>query len=111
MKVFHSPLHARHDGGMELYRGRLVPCFETPARAELIARAVREAGHEVGAPPELPVEALLRVHDVDFVEFLRTAHARWRASGKDGFMLPSAFPARGLRQDRPPAGITGRMGW
>ena len=35
MRVVHSPLHARHDGGLELHRGELVPSFEMPARVEL----------------------------------------------------------------------------
>jgi acetoin utilization deacetylase AcuC-like enzyme len=34
VKVVHSPLHARHDGGKELHRGELVPCFEMPVRAD-----------------------------------------------------------------------------
>jgi len=111
MKVVHSPLHARHDGGLELHRGELVPCFEEPARAELILAALREAGLEVVGPRDHPVEAVHAVHDPAFVEFLRTAHARWRAAGREGSLLPGAFPARGLRQDRRPAGLTAQLGW
>jgi acetoin utilization deacetylase AcuC-like enzyme len=111
MKVIHSALHARHDGGLELHRGELVPCFESPRRAELILAAVQEAGFEVNAPRSFPVEALHGVHEVAFVDFLRTAHASWRAAGKTGSMLPSGFPARGLRRDRVPSGISGRMGY
>jgi acetoin utilization deacetylase AcuC-like enzyme len=111
MKVVYSPLHARHHGGMELFRGQLVPSFESTDRAERILRAVQAAGLPVEGPRDLPEAALLGVHDAAFVEFLRTAHAAWRASGKDGFLLPSAFPARGLRQDRVPAGLNGRIGW
>jgi len=111
MRVVHSPLHARHDGGMELHRAALVPCFEMPARAEAILRAVEEAGLEVSEPREYPVEALHRVHEPAFVEFLASAHAQWRAAGKDSFMLPSAFPARALRRDRVPSGINGKMGF
>jgi acetoin utilization deacetylase AcuC-like enzyme len=111
VKVVHSPLHARHDGGKELHRGELVPCFEMPARVDDILQAVHRAGLEVLAPRPFPLESLLRVHDAGFVEFLRTAHAEWRALGKEGFMLPSGFPARGLRRDHIPAGINGRMGY
>ena len=111
MHVVHSPLHALHDGGMELHRGELVPCFEMPARVDYIERALRRAGHPFLAPRELPEERLLRVHDAGFVDFLRGAHARWRAEGKDGFMLPSGFPARSLRRDHVPAGINGAMGF
>jgi len=111
MRVIHSALHARHDGGMELHRGELVPCFEAPARADLILRAVQGAGFEVSEPRAFPAGALQGVHDAGFVEFLRTAHAEWRAVGKQGFMLPSAFPARGLRRDHIPSGINGKMGY
>lgn len=111
MRVVHSPLHALHDGGKELHRGELVPCFEGPSRAELILEAVRRAGFPVSEPRPFPVEALLTVHDAAFVEFLRTAHAEWRAAGRRGFMLPSAFPARGLRRDRIPAGLGGKLGY
>jgi acetoin utilization deacetylase AcuC-like enzyme len=111
MRVIHSPLHARHDGGKELHRGELVPCFESPARAELILRAVQRAGFEVAEPRTFSPEALHGVHDARFVELLRTAWDEWRAAGHEGSLLPSAFPARGLRRDRIPSGIDGRMGY
>ncbi|PTL85513.1 histone deacetylase family protein [Vitiosangium sp. GDMCC 1.1324] len=111
MRVAHSPLHARHDGGKELHRGELVPCFEMPVRADYILKAVERAGFKVSEPRPFTQESLLRVHDARFVEFLRTAHAEWRAAGKEGFMLPSGFPARSLRRDHIPSGINGRMGY
>jgi acetoin utilization deacetylase AcuC-like enzyme len=111
VKVVYSPLHARHDGGMEIHRGQFVPTFETPARAEIIRTALAAAGHEVMAPRDIPESRLLRIHDAEYVEFLRGAYARWQAEGRDECMLPSGFPARGLRQDRKPAGISGAMGY
>jgi len=110
MRVIHSHRHAGHDGGFELHRGELVPCFETPTRVVHILRALERAEMPVEAPREFSVDALLRVHDAGFVEFLRNAHAQWRAHGRSGSMLPSGFPARGLRRDRIPAGINGMMG-
>ena len=59
MKVIHSPLHARHDGGMELYRGQLVPCFESPARAELILAAVRNLFRDEAADASIYDEVLV----------------------------------------------------
>lgn len=111
MHVIHSPKHANHDGGMELHRGELVPCFEIPARADYILRAVTDAGFALSLPRAFPEELLHRVHDEAFVTFLRTAYAEWRNEGRDGFMLPGVFPARGLRRDRVPAGLHGRMGY
>ena len=111
MKVVYSPLHARHDGGMELHRGALVPTFETPARAGIILAAVSSAGHDVVPPHEIPEARLLRIHDGEFVDFLRGAHARWLGEGRSGSVLPSGFPARGLRRDRRPSGIGGLLGY
>jgi acetoin utilization deacetylase AcuC-like enzyme len=111
MKVVHSALHARHDGGMEIHRGRFVPTFESPARAEMIRAALVAAGHELLAPREIPESRLLRIHDAEFVDFLRGAWARWEAEGRTECMLPSGFPARGLRRDRRPTGISGAMGY
>jgi acetoin utilization deacetylase AcuC-like enzyme len=111
MKAVYSPLHAGHAGGVELYRGALVPTFETPERAEIIRAAVAAAGHPLVAPQALPESRLLRVHDGEFVEFLRGAHARWVAEGREGHVIPSGFPARGLRRDRRPAGISGSLGY
>ena len=110
MHVVHSPLHARHDGGVELHRGALVPSYESPARVDHILRAVQAAGLPVIAPRDGAIDALHAVHDPAFVEFLRTAYARWQAEGRGGSMLPSGFPARSLRQDVVPAGINGAMG-
>jgi acetoin utilization deacetylase AcuC-like enzyme len=111
MKAVYSPLHARHAGGVELYRGALVPTFETPERAEIIRAALVGAGHALTEPRGIPESRLLRIHDADFVEFLRGAHARWHAEGRQGHVIPSGFPARGLRRDRRPSGISGSLGY
>jgi acetoin utilization deacetylase AcuC-like enzyme len=111
MKAVYSALHARHDGGVELYRGALVPTFETPERAEIIRAAVAGGGHELIGPRAIPESRLERVHEAGFIDFLRGAHARWAAEGRQGHMLPSGFPARGLRRDRRPAGISGSLGY
>ncbi len=82
MKAVYSPLHAGHADGVELYRGALVPTFETPERAEIIRAAVAAAGHALVAPRDVPESRLLRIHDAEFVEFLRGAHARWVGEGR-----------------------------
>jgi acetoin utilization deacetylase AcuC-like enzyme len=111
MQVVHSPLHARHDGGVELHRGELVPSYESPDRVDHILRAVRDAGMSVIDPREFAIERLHSVHAPAFVEFLRTAYARWQEDGRGGSMLPSGFPARSLRRDRVPEGVNGAMGY
>ena len=83
MRVVHSPLHARHDGGMELHRGELVPCFEMPARVDYILAALARAGLGGRGAARISGRGVAaRVHDADFVEFLRTAHARVAGGGQ-----------------------------
>ena len=78
MQIIHSSLHLHHDGGMELHRGELVPCYEQPARVDCIRQALQADGHAFSEPRDFGVEVLHAVHDPAFVDFLRTAHARWR---------------------------------
>ena len=111
MHIIHSPLHALHDGGMELHRGELVPCFEMPSRVDHILAAIARAGWTVQAPREYDDAVLSGVHDADYLAFLRGAHDAWRAEGREGFMLPGAFPARGMRRDRVPTGLHARLGY
>lgn len=111
MKIVHSPLHRRHQGGLELHRAQLLPSFECPERADYIRDALVDAGHALIEPRAYGIDLLHGVHDPGLVDFLRTAYARWQAEGRGGSMLPSGFPARGLRRDRVPAGIHGAMGY
>ena len=108
MIVVDNPAHRLHDGGMEMHRGAMVPCYEMPSRADFILAALRAAGHPVRTPDPLPDETLHAVHDPAFVAFLRGAWARWTAAGHDGFMLPSGFPARSMRRDVVPIRSTAR---
>lgn len=111
MRFIHSPLHALHDGGMELHRGKLVPSFEMPSRVDHILAAIAQAGWSVEAPRDYDDAVLEGVHDADYVAFLRGAYDEWQAEGRDGFLLPGAFPARGMRRDRMPTGLHGRLGY
>jgi len=63
MRVVHSPLHARHAGGVELHRGELVPRLESPDRIDHILRAVQAANLTVIAPRDLAIDCLHAVHD------------------------------------------------
>lgn len=112
MKTVVSPLHVGHAGGLEMNRGALVPCFETPERAEIILDAVRDAGLgaviDAGDKGEAPI---LAVHDAAYVSFLKTAWERWLAAGRSGSALPFAIAGRGMRQDVVPEGIDGALGY
>jgi len=102
MLTIYSDDHQLHRGKFELSDGKLVPCYETPERAELVLAAVREAAlGEIVAPDDFGVDPILRVHDARFVEFLQQAWHLWTEAGREGDALPLNWPIRGMRQIEP----------
>ena len=103
--------HRLRNARTELHGGELVSPFESPQRATLVLDRVREVGlGEVVAPSRYGPEPLLRVHDPQFVEFLSTAAADWRAAGNRGEAIPDCWPARRMFQRRPNS-IAGKLGF
>jgi acetoin utilization deacetylase AcuC-like enzyme len=112
MLTIYSDDHRLHHGAAEFYRGRLVPCFEMPARADQVLAAVRDAAlGPIVAPDRFDRTALTRVHAPDFVDFLETAWDEWAALGETGDALAYAWPATDLRRDVPPDHIDGKLGF
>jgi acetoin utilization deacetylase AcuC-like enzyme len=97
-QLAHAPVQELHNGGW-------MPHSDTPSRAEAIVAAL---------PPLAPardfgLEPILAVHDADYVDFLRSAYDRWRASGRPGEVIGYTWPVvrrRPLRLDR----IDARLG-
>ncbi|MCH1998139.1 histone deacetylase family protein, partial [Achromobacter xylosoxidans] len=80
MHIFHNPVHGRHDGRHEMFRGRLVPCHETPARLEYVLDALRQRGIGTLQTPAAPdLDLIRRVHSPRYVDFLQGAWADWIA--------------------------------
>lgn len=116
MKFVVNTSHAAHAAHQEFFRGRLVPAFETPARAEGIALALREAGWFDG-DLQLPLRdhgraPLERVHTRAYLDFLEGAWADWLDSGGDvqADAFPAVWPVRTLRHDVEPRNFVGRLG-
>jgi len=114
MKVFVNPLHGRHQGRHEMFRGRLVPCVELPDRVEDVRAELQRRG--IGtllAPAEPGLDLLQRVHDARYLRFLQSAWADWVAldAANAAFdLLPSVWPAPGMRRDRLPGELSARVG-
>ena len=112
MLTVYSDDHRLHHGAAEFYRGRLVPCFEMPERADQVLDRVRNAGLGPIVPPDrFDRAALARVHTDDYLTFLETAWDEWVALGETGDALPYVWPATDLRRDVPPAHIDGKLGF
>jgi acetoin utilization deacetylase AcuC-like enzyme len=114
MKIFANPDHAGHAGRHEMFRGRLVPAHEVPARLDyVLAELDRRPLGALHAPPPVTTAELERVHARRYLDFLRTAWSEWVALDPDNAALdalPSVWPVRGFRADVEPANFAARMG-
>ena len=115
MRVHYNALHTLHQGRQEMFRGRLVDCFEVPARVDhVLARwQARGLGPVLQDAPPVAEALLRRIHDAAYLQFLATAWDDWVAmdptnAGRDA--LPSVWPNHGLRNDVPPKNFAARMG-
>ena len=112
MKTIYSDLHRHQDGKSELMDGKLVACFECPARADLVLARVRDVGlGEVIEPTAHGLDPVQRIHTPAFVEFLRTAWDEWVVAHSDYDALPLIWQTRTLRADRVPEVIDGKLSY
>ena len=112
MLTVYSEAHKGHAPRYELTFGEVQPCFEKPARAEMVLDRVKAVGlGEVIAPEDFGRAPLARVHSEAYLDFLARAWDLWAAkTGGEADALPEAFAARGLRQIEPES-IYGKLGY
>jgi acetoin utilization deacetylase AcuC-like enzyme len=114
MLIFANGQHARHCGRHEMFRGRLVPVHEVPARLEyVLAELARRPVGKVVSPPPVSRAQLERVHASRYLEFLQSAWEEWTAldpANAELDALPSVWPVRGFRADVEPHTFAARMG-
>ena len=114
MLIFHNPVHNKHSGRHEMFRGKLVPCHETPARLAFVLDALRQRGiGELRAPGGPDMDLIKRVHTPRYVDFLASAWNEWVAldpANADIDVLPSIWPVRGFRHDIEPTNFAARVG-
>lgn len=114
MLIFRNPVHTRHAGRQEMYRGRLVDCHETPARlAHVLDELQRRPVGTLREPAEADLALVRRIHAPHYVDFLAAAWRDWVAldpsnAGVD--ILPSVWPGHGLRRDVTPSNFAARVG-
>lgn len=114
MLIFHNPAHHAHDGRHEMFRGRLVPCHETPARLDhVMAELHRRPVGALCLPSPVDLDLVRRVHSPAYIDFLNTVWDDWvalDASNVDLDVLPSVWPVRGFRADVTPRNFSARVG-
>lgn len=115
MLTIYNERHALHQGRMEMFRGQLVPSFEVPARVDhVLAELNSRALGPVSKPDEALDDALLRsVHAPRYLDFLAGAWDEWVALDPANAaldVLPSYWPAPGMRRDVLPTSFPARVG-
>ena len=117
MLILHNPNHHLHAGRQEMFRGRLVPCHETPARldhvlTELARRPLGSLGPlRTPGAPDMPL--IQRIHSQPYLHFLAHAWADWITldpANAEADILPSVWPGHGLRRDVAPTNFSARVG-
>lgn len=110
MRIVANLEQSAHCPEYEYFRGRKVPCFENPARYEIVSAALAGAGLIAEPPRRFADEALLGVHSARYLAFLQTAWTEWQASANEGDAFPCVWPIRGMRSDVLPQNFTARLG-
>ncbi len=114
MHIFYNPDHVAHQGKLEMYRGRMVPCHEVPQRQDQVFAALQARALGPLQTPKRFDDALLeRIHSPRYLRFLQTAWQQWLAldaanAAQDA--IPSVWPTRGFRTDLEPENFAARMG-
>lgn len=120
MKTFHNPHHAGHAGQQEMFRGRMVPCHEVPARLDYVLAELRRRPLGALETPTVSDAALdaaiARVHSARYLGFLASAWSDWVAmdpANAQRDALPSVWPLgnrHGFRHDVLPHNFAARLG-
>ncbi|WP_374137944.1 histone deacetylase family protein [Sphingomonas sp.] len=93
MRRFFSPRQLAHAPLQELHNGGFTAYAESPARAEAMAAALD--GLEL--PADQGEAAIRRVHAPAYLDFLKTAPAKWAEAGRPGDVMGYVWPIVGRR--------------
>lgn len=118
MLTIHNPDHRLHQGRHEMFRGRLVACHETADRLDHVLDELRRRPQgglrPVGQDDRDALAApLAAIHDPRYLDFIAGAWDEWVAldpANAQQDVLPSAWPAPGMRRDVLPGNFAARLG-
>ena len=112
MRIYFSEDHRLHFPQAELSGGAFVTPYERPSRMEYVLARLKERGlHDLHAPGAVDMAPVAALHKPDYLEFLRTALAEWKAAGCSGEIIAPGMPTRRMQQARVPRNIDGKVGY
>ena len=112
MKVVYTEAHRKRASETELYGGELVSPFECPERMDYILDRLKKTGFgELNSPYEVQSEALYKIHDKDYLSFLKSAWDEWKTAGFKGEAIATVWQSRSMPSSCIPDFIEGKMGY
>ena len=111
MKFIHSDSHKLHFPQTEYHRGEMVTPFEKPERINLIIDHLDKVGFtSIKCDNFWNAEPVLKIHSLDYLQFLETAWEEWQVAGFKGDLMAGNFPVRRMHQ-KCPKHIDGKAGF
>lgn len=109
LPIIYTPLHLPHAPRIELSHNFVVDHPEVPERVEVMAQALRQAGHADSfmEPRQFPFAAAAAVHDESLLTFLEQTTARL-ADSEDSSVLETPYT---ISPDTPLAANTLEKAW
>lgn len=109
MHAFLDDRQTAHDPQTFLAAGRLRPSPEQPERVARLRAGALAAGCAIAAPDDHGMAPLAAVHSAEYLDFLRSIHARWSAlEGAGPEVVPNIHPdRRGASYPTSPVGLAG----
>jgi len=104
MKVIYSDEQKRHHPRFFLTNGKMTTNPEMPERADILFEAAISSGLTYEVPGDFGLESVAAIHSPEYVEFLKTIHARWQElDNPSEEVLPKIHPVdrSGLYPDSP----------
>ena len=74
--VFHHPDQVLHDPPLVFRYGQFIGQPDRAGRYHIFLDAVTAAGHPIHLAADAGLDAILKVHDPDYIAFLQTAWAQ-----------------------------------
>lgn len=110
MKAFFADEQRRHYPESFLVNGVFKPNPESPDRVDLLLAGARDAGLAIERPADFGLTPILAAHDERYLQFLETAHDRWRRiEGASQSVTPNIHPV--ARNNHYPDSVVAQAGW
>lgn len=103
MEAFFSPIQNQHSPKSYLSRGQMRAPQELPERTSQLLKGLDELGVDISEPTDYGMESISKVHSLDYLRFLESAHRRWKQAPEDwgeevmsNIFVRSPNPLRGI---------------